>query len=667
MKKTRIIIHQNNLDDVVKKLHETGFLEIIDISKEEKKEDDYITTAEMNPEAEVCSNYELRLTRIIDILKKNKQKKTGIKSILNPEIIEKKSIDESNLDELYSYAEGILGDIEKNILDNEGKISKIKEEIGNINTKLKQLSYFKDFNLNLSNLGESKYLITKIGLTDDIFYLKQKLKKLDKVVLYSKQIDFGKKPRWSVIITGYISEKQKIYNICRENYEEIFFEDEQVYIKDLLQKLINDKKNLQKEKKEMIKNLRKYSKNQLNDLLALREEINIEKNRGEIQKNFLKTKKTYIIKGWVLEENVEKLKKILRKTTDDRIIMNFKTPSANPDNPPTHMKVPSWADGFKGLLEMFATPKYNEINPTIIMGIFFVLFFGIMLGDAGYGIILLALSLFGYIKFSKISDTIRAWSFMGIWMGIITTIVGFLTYSIFGNFFHMILIGKESTSYLYNFNLFGINFPVDSLRDPLIILTVALILGLIHLNIGVILGIIQSARQKKYKEMLTERFCWVPLQIGGGSLIGKFILGWEISGMFFYISAVLIIVGIIQLFIAKGPIGFFDITGYVGDWLSYARLLALGLATAGMALAFNEVSTLLGEMIPYAGIVITIILLIILHVVNLGLSALGAGVHSLRLQYVEFFNRFYEGGGNKFSPFKLKRMYTKIGKNEKIE
>ena len=89
-------------------------------------------------------------------------------------------------------------------------------------------------------------------------------------------------------------------------------------------------------------------------------------------------------------------------------------------------------------------------------------------------------------------------------------------------------------------------------------------------------------------------------------------------------------------------------------------MLALGLATAGMALAFNVVSQLLGEMIPYVGILITILLLIVLHVVNLAISALGAGVHSLRLQYVEFFNRFYEGGGRNFSPFKISRRYTKI-------
>ena len=93
--------------------------------------------------------------------------------------------------------------------------------------------------------------------------------------------------------------------------------------------------------------------------------------------------------------------------------------------------------------------------------------------------------------------------------------------------------------------------------------------------------------------------------------------------------------------------------------------MALGLATAGMALAFNVVSELIGGMIPVVGGVIMAIILIFSHIINLALQALGAGVHSLRLQYVEFFNRFYEGGGRQFSPFKMKRKYTKI--EEKIK
>jgi len=257
---------------------------------------------------------------------------------------------------------------------------------------------------------------------------------------------------------------------------------------------------------------------------------------------------------------------------------------------------------------------------------------------------------------------------MGIWMGVITTVVGFFTYSIFGDLFHRFIFDSPESP-VYSFHLFGIHFPVEPLNDPLAILTMALIFGLIHLNIGVVLGLYQAFKQRKYKEMLTERFCFIPLQLGGGMLIGYFILSWEISSMMFYAAAILVIIGLILLFISVGPIGFFGITGYIGDWLSYARLLALGLATTGMALAFNVVAELLGNMVnnavPILGTILLIIILIFAHIANLGLQALGAGVHSLRLQYVEFFNRFYEGGGHEFAPFKISRKYTKT--EEKID
>ena len=312
---------------------------------------------------------------------------------------------------------------------------------------------------------------------------------------------------------------------------------------------------------------------------------------------------------------------------------------------------------------MFALPKYNEINPTIIMGIFFILFFGLMLSDAGYGLVILILSLYGYFKLGKHSDMFKSWSFMGFWMGLVTTIVGFLTNSFFGDLIPRFFYGNPAMP-LYSLNIGGIQLPANPIKDPLTILTIALLCGLIHLNVGVILGIYQAYKRKEYKEMMTGKLCWVFLQIGGGILICKMLLQIPFIQPLIYLGSIFVIIGIIQLFAHAGPIGFFDITGYVGDWLSYARLLALGLATAGMALAFNVIAQLMGSMIPVIGIVIMIILLVFAHIINLGLQALGAGIHSLRLQYVEFFNRFYEGGGKEFSPLRIRRKYTKIEKEK---
>jgi len=265
---------------------------------------------------------------------------------------------------------------------------------------------------------------------------------------------------------------------------------------------------------------------------------------------------------------------------------------------------------------------------------------------------------------------IKNWAFLGILLGLMTTIVGFLTNSFFGDlipsYIYPLFYENPSTT-LYSLTLGSISLPIEPLRNPLDILVLSLLFGLIHLNVGISLAIYQTFKNKNYKSLILEHFSWILLEVGGGALIGYFLLDmWNLTSFGLYSSAALVIIGLILRLKHTGPLGFFDITGFVGDWLSYARLLALGLATAGMALAFNIISDLFGSMIPIeiVGVIIMVFLLVLLHAINLGLQALGAGVHSLRLQYVEFFNRFYEGGGRNFSPFKIKRKYTKI-KDEK--
>jgi len=314
---------------------------------------------------------------------------------------------------------------------------------------------------------------------------------------------------------------------------------------------------------------------------------------------------------------------------------------------------------------MFGTPKYNEINPMFFVGIFFILFFGFMLGDAGYGLIILFLSLFGYFKLGKNSPFIKGWSFLGIWLGVTTTIVGFLTNGFFADLIPRFFYHNPNLP-LYSLNLMGVQLPIDGIRDPITLLSIALILAIIQLNLGITLGLYQLYKNKQYKTLIFQYGTWIPLEIGGSILIGSIILDWPIDTIFVNIGIILTLLGIIMLFIyTRGPVGFFSITGFIGDWLSYSRLIALGLSTAGMALAINVVGDLtLG--LPIIGIILFVIVMIIAHIANLGIQTLGAAVHSLRLQYIEFFNRFYEGGGREFIPFKINRVYTKI-KEKKLE
>ncbi len=662
MKKVSLVVHQNYVENVIKTLHENGMMEIIDISKEEPEILKDSEKASMHPDASICTNYELRLSRLIDILDTIRIKQKGIKSLLHPELPEVKTVENSSLEEMFSHIEGVLGEIEKNILENDQKLQYLDEQKQKINQDVEQINYLKDFDIDISDVGESKYVLIKTGKTLDLDSLQSEIEKIDRTTLYSKQFGSGKKIEWAIVVAIHILDKEKVEKICREQLIEFDLKELSGHPKDILKSLKKEIADIKKEKKQIITHLRKYAEKELHELRTLKEEIQLERVRREISKNFAKTNTTYLINGWIIEKNEKILKAAVENTAKGCVIYSSQTPSANPDNPPTYIETPKWAAAFKTFLDMFATPKYNEINPTIIMGIFFVLFFGVMLGDAGYGLVILLLSLYGYKKFSKYSELIKNWSFMGILLGLTTTVVGFLTNSFFGDLIPRFFYSSPDIP-LYSLQLGGLHLPIEPLRDPLTILVIALLFGLIHLNIGILLAIYQCLKNKDYNILITNHFSWVLLQIGGGLLIGDMLLHLlSLGTMEFYFSMALVVIGLILRLKHAGPLGFFDITGFVGDWLSYARLLALGLATAGMALAFNIVAKLFADMMPIeiVGLIIMVILLVLTHAINLGLQTLGAGVHSLRLQYVEFFNRFYEGGGHEFKPFSIKRKYTKI-------
>jgi len=660
MKKVTIVTHQNYIEDVIKNLHETGLIEIMDISKEQVYIENKLKNNVINSEFDKCVNYEQRLSKLINILTKVRTKKEGIKAFLYPYLPEVKTIEEKSLNKLYFYAEKFLNEIEKNILEDENQFREFDEEIKIINLNIKQLNYIKDFELDISDIGESKYLVIKVGKTNDIETFRKQIESIERPLFYSKQFGSGKKIEWAILIATHISEKEKIEKICRENITEFNLEGFSGAPKDILKSLDKKKNEIEKEKKLIIKFLHSVSNQYLNDLLALREEMQVKKVRMEVSKNFGQTQTTFKIKGWVLDKNDESLRKQIDKVSKDHVLYISETPSINPDNPPTYYHTPNWAVSFKTILEMFGTPKYNEINPMFFVGIFFILFFGFMLGDAGYGLVILTLSLYGYLKIGKHSPFIKDWSFLGIWLGITTTVVGFLTNGFFADLIPRFIYGDPNKP-LYSIDLMGTHLPLDGLREPITMLSIALILALVQLNLGIALGMCQLYKNRQYKTLVLQYGSWIPLELGGGLLIGYMILDWSIDTIFVNIGIILTLLGIILLFIhTRGPVGFFSITGFVGDWLSYSRLIALGLSTAGMALAINVVGDLIIDLIPIIGIIIFVIVMIIAHIANLGIQSLGAAVHSLRLQYIEFFNRFYEGGGREFTPFKIKRVYTKI-------
>ena len=638
MSKVSILLHKKDSDTLIKNLHKSGLMEIT------KARNEFFKEGKMDEKVEECAHYELRLARIIDILKSYERKKSWKELLKQPER-KKIKVEEKPLEEKIEDIKKLLEEVEDVVIKNQHEIEKLEERKEELKSRISALKYLSLFNIDVSWLGKSRYVIIKFGIASAIPELKG-------ATIYSKSIGNKKEEKYAILVVAPASMEKEVEKL---RMEEISIEGKGL-AKDLLKEAEREIERIERSKKKLIEEMRKIYQMKKTQLLAMKEEIHIEREEKEIPSYFGESKFTFLIEGYALTENVEKLRRIAEESTNKKCSFHARKVPRDKDAP-IHLKNPKWAKPFEKFVELFSLPKYNEANPTLFVGVSFIIFFSFMLGDAGYGLVIFLLSLLAFIKFRK-SEFIRQWTFVGMLLGIGNLITGTLFNGFFGDFVpRFIYHNPEKT--LYHAKIFGIDLPIDALHKPVIILGIALLLGLAHLNTGFILGMYQNVKRKRYKDILYEQFPWFLLQIGGGMLIGSSLLRlWSLNGMEKIIAYILTIVGLILLFKKSGALGFFDITGYLGDWLSYARLLALGLATAGMALAFNIVSQLLPTIIPYIGIVLVPITLLITHFANLMIQSLGAAIHALRLQYVEFFNRFYEGGGKRYKPFSISRKYT---------
>ena len=658
MKKVSFIIHQSSLEKVVESLHESGLMQIIDVTRADPDLLEEVEAGSPNPEANTCLTYENRLSNLVGTLKKYLPSGGGLKSFFSPQTFKKEVVKRKRLNVLYREVDSLLEKLEERVLSLDKGVEEVKNRIDGIDETLRNLSYFLGFSFDLSYIKESEYVTVKAGLTSDVETVKKEVESLDGLLGYSRVGAKKKEKLWSVVAVCHISQKEKLDVVWQKYVNDLHFFPLKGSPLESYRNLQRERTDLVKELKKLKSELRKLAEKHLNVLLVKREEIQIERIRREVSSAFGKTSATYVVEGWVLEKNSGALESLLKDVTGESVIYNVSSPSSNPVEPPVYLEIPRWMEPFKSILSLFSTPRYNEINPTPFLVLWFPLLFGMMLGDAGYGSVIFLLSLVAWFKLGKVSSFVKSWSIVGLLFGFWTMFFGFLFNSFFGDFVPRFVYGDEN-ALLYHVNVMGFSLPLDALHKPLLILVIALLIGLTHLNLGFALAMYQNYKRGYSKRIFREQIPWFMLEIGGGALVGEKMLHiWSLSTPLFVVSVVFTAIGLVALFVNHGPMGFFELTGFVGDWLSYARLLALGLATSGMALAFNIVAQLMPKIIPFVGIVLLFLVLIFAHLANLLIQSLGAAIHSLRLQYVEFFNRFYEGGGKEFVPFSVKRRYT---------
>lgn len=394
-----------------------------------------------------------------------------------------------------------------------------------------------------------------------------------------------------------------------------------------------------------------------NKILIVLDEASEELAKRRAERSFATTKDTFTLEGWIrgreeasTRENVEAVSKEIHIATRD--------PEPG-EEVPIDLENRALIKPFEFVTTLYGRPVYREFDPTPLLAPFFILFFGLCVSDAGYGLTVAILAFFLMKKMQAGEGTRRLLQLM-VLGGISTAVVGALTGGWFG--IDPVTLPQGLRSIVL----------INPLAEPMKMLNVAFAVGILHIFFGLGIRMAADFKEGRWVDGILDQLVWIVFLAFLVPLGYSFILGADVPEAIMQLSqkgsmaAGLIVVATGArknpnpiMKVLGGVLKLYDIVGYFGDVLSYARLLALGLATGAIAMAINGVAEMAAG-IPLAGPVAAIFVIVLGHLFNLAVNCLGGFVHSGRLQYLEFFSKFFQGGGTPFIPFRVEKKYSMV-------
>ncbi len=540
-------------------------------------------------------------------------------------------------------------DIEQEIIVKNREIEELEKELEVLSDSEKRVKVFSRFELSFPKIFTSTLkLYAGVCSVNSAEKIKQELQKMEFTNFVAKRLS---KDKMVFLIASSKQNEGSVDQLSNHGFERIIVPKIESTPQNEIKKIEAQKKKIVKKIENARSELQKISNENYARIAAVKEYLEIQKQKSVAAQNFGATKHAFVMEAYLPEKNFEEFEKFVKNKFNDKIVVkkfSSKELMQRHEEPPTLLEHSSKLKPFVFMTKFVSVPKSNEIDPTLIFMLFFPFFYAMMVGDVIYGLISFFLAYFIQSKVSE-DNILKPVSKIWMWSAIPTIVFGFV-FDEFAGMSHGHWVEK-----LFGVHGFSLYRGIERIHNIETIMVATILLGVFTMALGFLLGF-WNAMIHGNKKHGVAKLGWFGI-VSMGTIIVSSVMFNAYPEELLFLAIGVMIVSILVVVKNEGVIALMEIPSALGNVLSFARILAVGLVGAVIAIILNDLA--FPSLDNGLFLIITLPLFVVGHVFNAFLAMFESLIQGARLNYVEFYSKFYEGGGKEFQPFKFFRKYVK--------